>query len=113
MPTAPEDNRTRKSMPAPMEKATNGMIRRSPGARNSRALSERFPKTKPKNIGKIAATKAQIGNCASPAAPSATMVKKGPSLIDNTAIEPRPGREPKCWVRGTKREPVEYDKEET
>ena len=109
MPIMPDVSSTEKLMPAPIAKAANGIISFSPGARNSRTKRLLLPKIKPKIIGKIAANKATSGKSAKPAVPSATMVKNGPSLSDNTEIAPRSVLLPNWPVSATYREPLELD----
>src|SRR5699024_1031817 len=108
-PIAPERTSSLKSIPAPIENPTNGIISFSPGAKKARAILDELPRIKPRMIGKIAAKRVWTGKSASPAAPSAIIVKNGPSLIDKIEIEPLSVVEPNCEVRATKSEPLEFD----
>ncbi|KAJ94655.1 hypothetical protein DF41_08705 [Raoultella planticola] len=88
MPASPPWSNISRLIPAPRAKAKNGMSSGPPFVRKSRMCTSRLPRIMPTIRGISTATSAMIGMLAIPAAPSAIMVKKGPSFSDKIEIAP-------------------------
>ena len=88
MPARPPCSSISRLIPAPSANAKKGMSSGPPFVRKSRILASRLPRIMPTTNGTRTATSAMIGIFAIPAAPSAIMVKKGPSFRDKMEIAP-------------------------
>ncbi|EHC43584.1 hypothetical protein LTSEALA_1004 [Salmonella enterica subsp. enterica serovar Alachua str. R6-377] len=88
MPEEPAVISRAKSIPYPNPKAKKGIVTTLPCLRNLRMSSSRLPKIMPMIMGIITATRFIKGIDTMPADPNASMVKKGPSFNDITAIAP-------------------------
>ena len=107
MPGAPAFNRFMMFKPAPSGNAKNGISMEAPGSQNLRISSSRLPRMQPTITGMIHPTKTDIGIFATPAAPNATMVKNGPSLMDRMETAPTSVASPYSPARAAYRPPFE------
>ena len=94
--------------PAPRGNAKNGISIEAPGSQNLRMSSSKLPMIQPTITGMIQPTSTDIGIFATPAAPKATMVKKGPSLIERIETAPTSVASPYSPANAAYRPPLEF-----
>ena len=88
IPDAPAAKRLRIFNPAPRGNAKKGIVIDAPGAQNLRISSSMFPRMIPTITGTRHPISIDIGMFATPAAPRASMVKNGPSLMESIDTAP-------------------------
>ena len=79
----------------------------APGSQNLRMSSSRLPRMHPTITGTIQPTRMDIGILATPAAPRATMVKNGPSLMERMDTAPTSVASPYSPARAAYSPPLE------
>ena len=81
----------------------------APGSSHLRRSSSKLPRMQPMTIGRIAPTINRRGISAMPEAPNATIVKKGPSLIERMETAPTSLESPNSLARAAYRPPLELE----
>ena len=96
---APPVTMLRRFRPVPRQNAKKGRVNMMPGCRNFRMSLSRFPKMMPTIRGTTEASKDFQSKLVTPARPSPSRVRKGPSLIPSRDWAPRSFSSPKFVIR--------------